>query len=83
MKKEIEYNMNDKLKELHEELAKVLLEKVKHPEAKASDLNVARQFLKDNNIEAIPVEHSPLKALVDEMPFTVEENIVYDGKDTH
>jgi hypothetical protein len=75
--------MSEKLKELHIELTKVLLDKVKDPEVKSSDLNVARQFLKDNNIEAIPVDNSPLKALVDEMPFTVEEDLVYDGKDTH
>ena len=48
------------LKELHGVLAEQLLKRVKDPEAKASDLNVARQFLKDNGIEAIPVDNSPL-----------------------
>ena len=61
--------MNDKLSQLHEELAKVLLERVKDPDAKSSDLNVARQFLKDNNIDAIPVKDSPLEALMKELPF--------------
>ena len=68
------------LKELHGVLAKQILKRVKDPEAKASDLNVARQFLKDNGIEAIPVDNSPLKALVDELPFDTEEDRVLHGK---
>ena len=57
------------LRELHGILAKKLLEKVKDPECKSSDLNVARQFLRDNGIDAIPTENSPLQKLIDEMPF--------------
>ena len=68
------------LKELHGVLATELLKRVKDPEAKASDLNVARQFLKDNGIEAIPTDNSPLKALVDELPFDTEEELVLHGK---
>ena len=68
------------LKELHGVLAEQLLKRVKDPEAKASDLNVARQFLKDNGFEAIPVDNSPLKALVDELPFDTEEDRVLHGK---
>ena len=41
---------------------------------------MARQFLKDNGIEAIPVDNSPLKALVDELPFDTEEDRVLHGK---
>ena len=58
-----------KLEQLHSELTDKLLEKVQDPEVKSSDLNVARQFLKDNGIEAIATDNSPLKALVDELPF--------------
>ena len=72
--------IDQKLKELHGVLAQELLKRVKDPEAKASDLNVARQFLKDNGIEAIPVDNSPLKALVDELPFDTEEDLVLHGK---
>ena len=75
--------MSEKLKELHGVLAEELLKRVKDPEAKASDLNVARQFLKDNGIEAIPTDNSPLKALVDELPFNTEEELVLHGKDTN
>ena len=67
--------MSDKLKELHEVLATELLKRVKDPEAKSADLNVARQFLKDNNIDAVPVDNSPLKKLLDELPFE-EKKIV-------
>ena len=72
--------IDEKLKELHGVLANELLKRVKDPEAKASDLNVARQFLKDNGIEALPVDNSPLKALVDELPFDNEEDLVLHGK---
>ena len=74
--------MQEKLKQLHESLADELLKRVRSEDVKASDLNVARQFLKDNNIEALPVDNSPLKSLVDELPFSNEEE-VYNGKDTN
>ena len=61
--------MSDKLKELHGVLAEELLKRVKDPEAKSSDLNVARQFLRDNGIDAVPTQHSPLTKLIEELPF--------------
>ena len=64
--------MSDKkLKELHEVLAEKLLEKVKSSDATASELNVARQFLRDNGIDAVPTEGSPLQRLAEELPFDV------------
>ena len=71
--------MSKKLKELHDVLTQQLLDRVKSEDAKASDLNVARQFLKDNGIEALPVDNSPLKSLVDELPFDTEDDIVLHG----
>ena len=62
---------NKKLKELHEVLAEKLLEKVKSSDATASELNVARQFLRDNGIDAVPTEGSPLQRLAEELPFDV------------
>ena len=59
----------DKLLELHSILAEQLLKKVKAEYVKASDLNVARQFLRDNGIDAVPTDDSPLQKLIDEMPF--------------
>tara|TARA_B100000287_G_scaffold161817_1_gene152633 strand:- start:475 stop:735 length:261 start_codon:yes stop_codon:yes gene_type:complete len=66
--------MSEKLKELHDVLATELLKRVKDPDAKSADLNVARQFLKDNNIDAVPVDDSPLKKLMEELPFTEGRN---------
>ena len=34
----------------------------------------AIQFLKDNNIDAVPVEDSPLKKLMEELPFDDEKD---------
>ena len=59
--------------QLHDAVATSLLEKVQSGEANASDLNVARQFLRDNGIAGIPQENSPLKNLMDELPFTEDE----------
>ena len=62
---------NKKLKELHAVLAEKLLAKVKDPDAKSSDLNVARQFLRDNGIDAVPTEGSSLQRLAEELPFDI------------
>ena len=61
--------MSEKLKELHEVLATELLNRVKNPDAKSADLNVARQFLRDNGIDAVPTEDNPLGKLLEELPF--------------
>ena len=53
---------------LHKTLAENLLLRIQDPEAKSSDLNVARQFLKDNHIDAIPTNDSPLGDLVASLP---------------
>jgi hypothetical protein len=62
-------NLNDILAQAHEELAKELLRRIKSGEASATDLNVARQFLKDNGIEALPTAHNPLGNLLEGLPF--------------
>ena len=56
------------LNTMHYELAKFLVDKIKTGEAKAGDLNVARQFLKDNGIECIPVENNPMEELMNSLP---------------
>ena len=70
---------NNKLSELHDKLTEKLLEKVNAPECKSSDLNVARQFLKDNNVDNIPVEDSPLAELAKKLPF--KEQSLKDATD--
>ena len=61
-------NKEKDLENLHSELTQKLLDKIRDPEVTASELNVARQFLKDNGVESIPIDTSPLKSLVDELP---------------
>lgn len=69
---------------LHGELAKVLKEAITKEYVDeagqpmpppAAILNVARQFLKDNKIEAVSVEGSPLHNLAD-LPVFEDENVV-------
>ena len=67
---------NDKLRDLHNILADKLLEKITDPDVKSADLNVARQFLRDNGIDAVPTDDSPLQKLIDEMPFNEKPNSV-------
>ena len=54
------YTANKKTSNLRAEL--------RDPEAKSADLNVARQFLKDNGIEALATQGSPLADLVNTLP---------------
>lgn len=61
-------DQQDQLQTLHIRLTEELLQRIESGEAKPADLNVARQLLKDNGIEAIPVDDSPLKKLLDTLP---------------
>ena len=63
-------NKEKDLEQLHSELTQI-----RSSEVTASELNVARQFLKDNGIESLPIDTSPLKSLVDELPFSDPEEI--------
>jgi hypothetical protein len=63
----------EKLTELHTLIIDDLLAKIKSGDAKSSDLEVARKLLKDNNIDALPVDNSPLRSLMDELPFNDEK----------
>lgn len=67
---------NEKLSELHEVLASILLEKIRDPEVKSAELNVARQFLKDNDITAIPTDDNALAQLLQDLPFKEDEMLV-------
>ena len=66
----------EKLTELHTLIIDDLLAKIKSGDAKSSDLEVARKLLKDNNIDALPVDNSPLRSLMDELPFNDEKEKV-------
>lgn len=54
---------------LHNALTEELLQRILSGEAKPADLAVARQFLKDNGIDALATPDSGLRQLVDSLPF--------------
>ena len=56
------------LESLHTVLVQELLYRIRAGDAKPSDLNVARQFLKDNGIECIPAPESPFGDLMASLP---------------
>lgn len=61
---------NDELSLLHSKLAEVLKEKLEDTEVSPAFLNVARQFLKDNNIDSVAENANPMDLLREaELPF--------------
>jgi len=64
--------VND-LGELHGLLARTLAEHIKSGEATPATLNVARQFLRDNNIECDGTINEDITRLTQELPFEPEE----------
>lgn len=65
---------------LHKELAEALLKRVKAGDASPADLNVARQMLKDNGIDAVPKKGSPLANLAADLPSFPEDANSFTGK---
>ena len=57
---------------LHTAVAQELLDRVRSGEAKPADMSNAIKFLKDNNIDAMPVQGSPLDGLLNSLPFNSE-----------
>ena len=65
---------NDELSLLHSKLAEVLAKQLEDPEVTPGFLNVARQFLKDNNIDSVAENANPMDILKEaELPF--QENV--------
>lgn len=60
---------DEALRGLHGLVASELARKIRSGEATAADFSAAIKFLKDNHIEAVPAPGSPLKGLVDSLPF--------------
>lgn len=61
--------------QLHDALGLELLKRVRTGRATAADLSVARQFLRDNGVEARkPGEHEVLQGLADTLPFEAAGN---------
>ena len=65
---------NEVLSDLHAGLAGALSELLVSGEASTADLNVIRQFLKDNQISAQPVEETSFGELAKALPDI--ENVV-------
>tara|TARA_R100001460_G_scaffold56658_2_gene96344 strand:- start:330 stop:542 length:213 start_codon:yes stop_codon:yes gene_type:complete len=63
---------NNELNKLHELLAGELTQRILTGEASSAELNVARQFLKDNGIDGTIEQSDPLANLAKVLPFTDE-----------
>jgi hypothetical protein len=61
-------DIHEQLADLHMGMALLLKEKLDEGTISASELSVLRQFLKDNNISAQPVEGTPFGDLVSALP---------------
>jgi hypothetical protein len=57
------------LGEIHNALSNELLNRIRSGEATPTDLNVARQMLKDNNITVTPALGNPLLNIAEELPY--------------
>ena len=66
------------LEALHGALAEEFLRRIKDGTATAADLSAARQFLKDNGIDAAPKQGSPMNNLMENLPFEATEDHVYN-----
>ena len=61
--------MQDKLSKLHEMLCDELTRRLQAGEdLSPADLNVIRQFLKDNNVDALATDDSPLAEVLKSLP---------------
>ncbi len=65
----------DFLANLHGELATAMKRKLQSGDFTASDLNVIRQFLKDNGINADGSKDETLRGLADDLPEDID-NVV-------
>lgn len=59
---------------LFNSLCNNMVEKLASGEATAQDLNVVRQFLKDNNISAVASRGSPIANVLEAFPFQDEQD---------
>lgn len=63
------------LQSMHGEMATAMLKRLRSGDFTAADLNVMRQFLKDNGVEALPKAGTPIMNLATELPFTDENSV--------
>ena len=65
----------DTLENLHSQVAQELLQRIISGEASSADMSNAIKFLKDNGIEGLPMQDSPLGNLVNVLPFPSKESL--------
>ena len=73
MEKQIN-NQEDQLKELQNLLINEFITRIESGEAAPSDLNAARQLLKDNGIHAGLAKDNPMESLIQILPFDEAAN---------
>ena len=67
--------MKDLQNKLHQVLTEELLARVESGNATSAELNVARQFLKDNGIDGTIEQSDPLANLAKVLPFVDEQGV--------
>ena len=65
----------DTLENLHSQVAQELLQRIISGEASSADMSNAIKFLKDNGIEGLAMQDSPLGNLVNILPFPSKESL--------
>jgi len=63
------------LENLHSQVAQELLQRIVSGEASSADMSNAIKFLKDNGVEGLPVQDSPLGELINVLPFPKKEEL--------
>jgi len=66
------------LEALHGALADEFLRRIREGTATAADLSAARQFLKDNGIDAVPKQGSPINNLMANLPFEATDDHTFN-----
>ena len=71
---------SERLHTLQDVLIDEMLRRIKTGEATAADLGAARQLLKDNGVQAVASQKSPMLELVNSLPFDDDsEPIISNG----
>ena len=77
-------NLQEKvLGDIHSALSEELLNRIRSGEATPTDLNVARQMLKDNNITITPAAGNPLLNIAEELPYNDAAAVSYTHLRAH
>ena len=63
------------LETLHSQVAQELLQRIISGDASSADMANAIKFLRDNGIEGLPMQDSPLGNLVNVLPFPKKDKL--------